>query len=79
MSAEPAADVVVVGGGVIGCAVTYFLAREGLSVTLLERDRLHAHASGAAAGMLAPLLEFDPDGPLMHFGARSLARPVARE
>ncbi|MEE2679183.1 MAG: glycine oxidase ThiO [Myxococcota bacterium] len=45
-------DVIVVGGGVIGCAVTWGLAREGLSVTLLERDDLATRASGAMAGML---------------------------
>jgi len=32
-------DVLIVGGGVIGCAVTYELANERLRVTLLaERD-----------------------------------------
>jgi glycine/D-amino acid oxidase-like deaminating enzyme len=29
------ADAVVVGGGVVGCAVAWALAREGLAVTLL--------------------------------------------
>ena len=45
-------DIVVVGGGIIGCAVTWSLAREGISVSLLERDDLATRASGAAAGML---------------------------
>jgi glycine oxidase len=48
-------DVVVVGGGAIGCATAYFLSREGASVTLLERGELAGEASGAAAGMLAAL------------------------
>ncbi len=48
-------DVVVVGGGAIGCATAYFLARSGASVTLLERAGLAGEASGAAAGMLAAL------------------------
>ena len=30
-------DVLIVGGGVIGCAVAYELAKDGLRVTLLER------------------------------------------
>jgi glycine oxidase len=51
------ADVVVVGGGVIGCSVAYFLARAGASVTLLERAQLASGASGVAAGMLAPQVE----------------------
>lgn len=46
--------VVVVGGGVIGCAVAERLSRDGHQVTLLERDRLAGRASGAAAGELSP-------------------------
>ena len=50
-------DVVVVGGGVIGCAIAYFAATAGAGVTLIERSRLAAGASGVAAGMLAPQVE----------------------
>lgn len=46
--------VVVIGGGVIGCAVAERLSRDGHRVTLLERDQLAARASGAAAGELSP-------------------------
>jgi len=49
--------VVVVGGGVIGCATAYELAKAGCAVTLLERATPGAEASGAAAGMLAALGE----------------------
>ena len=48
-------DVVVVGGGVIGCATAFFLSKHGASVTLLERGEIAGEASGAAAGMLAAL------------------------
>lgn len=65
-------DAVVVGGGVIGAAVSFALAREGLSVVLVERDRIAAHASGAAAGMLAPLAESEGRGPLFEAGLRAL-------
>src|ERR1700682_4503097 len=47
--------VVVIGGGVIGCAVAERLSFEGHQVTLLERDQLSGHASGAAAGELSPI------------------------
>jgi glycine oxidase len=50
-------DVIVVGGGVIGCAVAWSVAKAGASVTLVERDTIGAHASSVAAGMLAPLTE----------------------
>jgi len=46
--------VVVIGGGVIGCAAAERLTLDGHQVTLLERDQLGAHASGAAAGELSP-------------------------
>jgi glycine oxidase ThiO len=46
--------VVVIGGGVIGCAVAERLSFEGHQVTLLERDQLASRASGAAAGELSP-------------------------
>ena len=46
--------VVVVGGGVIGCAVAERLTLDGHHVTLLERDQLGCRASGAAAGELSP-------------------------
>ena len=33
-------DAVVVGGGVIGCTSAFYLARKGLKVAVIERDRL---------------------------------------
>jgi glycine oxidase len=50
-------DLTVVGGGVIGTSIAWTAAREGLRVVLLERDRIAAHASRVAAGMLAPFAE----------------------
>ncbi|MDE2924798.1 MAG: glycine oxidase ThiO [Acidobacteriota bacterium] len=46
------ADVVVVGAGVIGCAVAYHLAKVGVSVLVLERGRVGREASWASAGIL---------------------------
>src|SRR5688500_517038 len=66
------ADVAIIGGGVIGCSIAYSLAREGLSVALFERDQFAAHASGAAAGMLAPRCESEGEGPLFEWGLRAL-------
>ena len=48
-------DVLVVGGGVVGLATAALCVRAGLGqVTLIERDRLAAGASGKAAAMLTP-------------------------
>jgi glycine oxidase len=54
---EPQLDAIVVGGGVIGLTCAWRMAREGLRVRLLERDRPGAGASGIAAGMIAPVGE----------------------
>ena len=51
------ADVLVIGGGVIGCAVAAELAARGRDVIVLERAEPGTEASGAAAGMLAPQSE----------------------
>lgn len=47
-------DVLVVGGGVVGLAVAMFCRRAGMSVCLVERDRIASGASGRAAGGLGP-------------------------
>ena len=60
-------DVVVVGAGIIGCAVAYYLARQGAGVTLLERESIGSGASAHATGSLSLLgTEFDP-GPSFQF------------
>ena len=46
------ADVVVIGGGVIGLASAYYLARAGRGVTLVERRGLGQEASGANVGLV---------------------------
>ncbi|MGI3780833.1 MAG: glycine oxidase ThiO [Janthinobacterium lividum] len=51
-----AADVVVIGGGLIGTATAWRLAAAGLDVTLVVGER-SAAASRVAAGMLAPVTE----------------------
>ncbi len=54
-------DVLVVGGGVIGCAVARLVARPGRSVLLVERGALGGEASTAAAGILAVASGDDED------------------
>jgi glycine/D-amino acid oxidase-like deaminating enzyme len=43
-------DVAIVGGGLAGTAVAYYLAGEGVDVVLLERSELNREASGTNAG-----------------------------
>jgi glycine oxidase len=51
------ADAVVIGAGVIGCAIAWRLGQAGMRVVVVERGRAGAEASHAAGGMLAPLAE----------------------
>ncbi len=51
------ADVLIIGGGIIGCSVAWRLAQAGTKVTVLDRAEAGAEASSAAAGMLAPIGE----------------------
>ncbi|MCX6024088.1 MAG: FAD-dependent oxidoreductase, partial [Chloroflexi bacterium] len=60
-------DVIVVGGGIVGCATAYYLARRGVAVTLLERERIAADASSVAAGTLGPLSHVAGPGPHLDF------------
>lgn len=56
MSKPEKAAVVVIGGGVVGCAILYHLARRGMRDALLfERRELTAGSSWHAAGNLAAL------------------------
>jgi glycine oxidase len=69
MSAGERYDVLVVGGGIVGLALAWRARERGMSVALLEGDKLGRAASHVAAGMLAPVSEVE-------FGAaarRSLA------
>lgn len=77
MSGSP--TVAIIGGGVIGSAIAWRLARRNAHVILLERDRpggsrVGGQASPAAAGMLAPLKEAEEPGPFMELGLRSMER-----
>jgi len=56
-------DVVIVGGGVIGCAIAYYLRKIGIDVIVLEQGEIGAQASSAAAGLLAPLGPLSGPGP----------------
>ncbi len=56
-------NVVVIGGGIIGLAVAYYLGRENLQVTLVERGTIGREASWAAAGYLSFQGDSNTPGP----------------
>jgi len=65
-------DVVVVGAGVIGCAVAYELARRGAGVLVMDSRGVGQGATQASAGMLAPYIEGYRPGVLLDLAVRSL-------
>ncbi|MFQ5625403.1 MAG: FAD-dependent oxidoreductase, partial [Methyloligellaceae bacterium] len=47
-------DVIVIGGGAIGICAAYYLWKEGLKVTILERDAICSGCSYGNAGLIVP-------------------------
>jgi glycine oxidase len=73
-------DVIMVGGGVIGCSIALKLAQSGLTVAVIERSRVGGEASRAAAGMLSPQTEASGQNPFLDLclRSRSMYRDFAR-
>jgi glycine oxidase len=74
MAGNDSADVLVVGGGIIGMAIAWRARQAGMSVSLLERDLVAHGTSNVAAGMLAPVAEVefgDAGRRLLELGLRS--------
>src|SRR4051794_34772903 len=72
-SVASSADIVIVGGGIMGSAIALRLAQRGLRVAVIERGIPGAEASSAAAGILGPQMEAEGPGPLLELGLRSRA------
>ena len=79
MSKNP--DVLVVGGGIVGTAIAWRLAKAGVSVTLLEKGEIGRESSWAAGGMLTPVHLADYPPALAEICGASLAlyEPLCRE
>jgi glycine oxidase len=64
--------VIVIGAGIVGCAVGYELAARGAGVRLLDMRDVGQGATRASAGVLCPHIE-GHDAALLQLGTRSLA------
>ena len=71
-----ARDVVVVGGGIVGCQTAYLLAKGGATVTILEADSVASHASGFAFGEMGALEGAGIPDPLLDFTLWSHQRHI---
>src|SRR5258706_4561935 len=64
-------DIIVVGAGIVGCAVAHELARRGASVEIVDDRPVGMGATQASAGVLAPHIEAR-EGSLLDLTVRSL-------
>lgn len=66
-------DVIVVGAGIIGCAIAHQLSRRGAAVRVFDARAIGGGATQASAGVLAPYIEAPSSGPLLDLAVRSLS------
>jgi glycine oxidase len=65
-------DIIVVGAGIVGCAVAEELARRGASVEIVDDRAVAMGATQASAGVLAPFIEAREGSPLLDLTVASL-------
>jgi glycine oxidase len=75
--AGAAADVIVIGAGVVGLSAARALAAEGARVAVVERGRPGEEASGAAAGMLTAQADTAAGSPLLDLALLARDRHAA--
>jgi glycine oxidase len=68
---EHATDVVIIGGGIAGCSAAYYLAQNGITSTIIEREDIASQASGYNAGGLNPLEGHGWPDPLLPMALQS--------
>src|SRR5690242_5762502 len=76
------ADVVIIGGGVIGLSIARVLALRGVrDVIVVEKNEFAREASWAAGGILAPQIEADASNDFFRLAcaSRDLYRDFARD
>jgi glycine oxidase len=66
-------EIIVIGAGIVGCAVACELARRGASVQMVEERTAGMGATQAAAGILAPYIEVSSSTPFLDLAVRSLS------
>jgi glycine/D-amino acid oxidase-like deaminating enzyme len=60
-----AADAVIIGAGIQGCAAAYYLAKRGMKPVLLDKSAVAGQQSGRAWGFVRIMDREEPEVPLM--------------
>lgn len=71
-SASNDCDVIIIGGGIIGCAIAREVSKRGATTAVFEARTTGAGATQASAGVLAPFIEAPGEGPLQALTVQSL-------
>jgi glycine oxidase len=73
--------VIIVGGGIIGCSIAFFLAKAGVRPLVLEKTSIAAEASSGGAGLLSAQAHTDERGTLfdLKLASRALYPVLADE
>lgn len=71
------AEVVVIGGGYVGGATAYWLARRGVAALLLERRGVSTGATGRNAGFIAPGLGMSFADAMTRYGREGAVQRLA--
>ncbi|MFH2037978.1 MAG: FAD-dependent oxidoreductase, partial [Chloroflexota bacterium] len=69
MSVE-AHDVVIIGGGIIGISMAYYLAKEGVDVCIVEKGNIAMASSGRSAGGIGQSHRKEPDLPIAKYAVQ---------
>ncbi len=72
MKTRNESNVVVIGAGTIGCAITYYLAKNGIEVTLVERNTIGSGNTSLAASLLTKIRNKPEIIPLVQETYRSI-------
>lgn len=64
-------NVVLIGGGIVSLSTAYHLAKEGVTALIVEQEAVGYGASGAAAGLVTPLIESHGPDALIRLGMLS--------
>lgn len=74
LSGSVKADVVIVGGGMMGLSAAYALHKQGLKPIIVERDFCGAGASGKTSGFITPDSEIELSSLLATYGPEKAKR-----
>ncbi|GED71590.1 glycine oxidase [Brevibacillus reuszeri] len=72
-------EVAVIGGGIVGCAIAYYVAKAGLSVTVIERGDLASGTSSRCDGNILAIEKEPGFDSQMSLKSQQLMRGLSQE